>query len=114
MKLAIKGHPTRGDEVIELLEMLGGHQCGYPKEAKTGYWFIDRCSNIVAYNTLPIHSYGHFTIFTLEEFETKFPYKVGDKVIKDPYIGVREVCEMKWEDNCVKYGIGVGEWFTVQ
>lgn len=28
MKLAIKGHPTRGKEVIKLLEMLGGKkQC---------------------------------------------------------------------------------------
>lgn len=24
MRLAIKGHPTRGKEVIEILEMLGG------------------------------------------------------------------------------------------
>lgn len=28
-QLAIKGHPTRGKEVIQLLEMLGGCKCGY-------------------------------------------------------------------------------------
>ena len=28
-KLAIKGHPTRGNEVIELFKMIGGWECGY-------------------------------------------------------------------------------------
>ena len=29
MELGIKGHTTRGDEVIKLLEMLGGKNCCY-------------------------------------------------------------------------------------
>lgn len=30
-RLAIKGHPTRGSEVIEILEMLGGINQGFYK-----------------------------------------------------------------------------------
>ena len=106
-KLALKGHPTRGSEVITFLEMLGGHQCGYPKEAKTAYWFIDRCSNIVAYDTAPTDLYNDLCIFTLEEFETKFPYKIGDKVKSPKYIGI--ITDMYWStiDNCVRYRLSI-------
>ena len=113
--LAIKGHKTRGREVIALLDMLGGHQCGYPKEAKTGYWFIDRCNNIVAYDTAPTDLYDDFTIFTLEEFEAKFPYKVGDKVISFKGIGI--ITEMNWlsVDKEVRYRLSIkndiDRWF---
>lgn len=77
---AIKGHPTRGKEVIKILEMLGGKSAipidiirgdyAYVINEKGSILPIPRC-NIDFYNCI---------IFTLEEFITKFPYKVGDKV----------------------------------
>ena len=79
-KLAIKGHSTRGKEVIELLEMLGGRDVGVLK-GDHDYYVIDECENNL------INFYGHnyiycheFVVFTLEEFLEKYPYKVGDKV----------------------------------
>lgn len=40
-KLAIKGHSTRGNEVIELLEMMGGKNTyGYDGEMKSLYFTI--------------------------------------------------------------------------
>ena len=104
MKLAIKGHPTRGKEVIEILKMLGGR-----KEKNLGgselfcWYYINENGNI---------DYKHYSlfdnteVFTLEEFLEKFPYKVGDKV---QYKGatscgsIFEVEEMRWEENTVKY-----------
>jgi hypothetical protein len=74
IQLAIKGHPTRGNEVIEILEMLGG-------ENKEGY--CGHNPNIAYYishkNTI-VCDWG-INSFTLEEFLEKFPYKIGDKVL---------------------------------
>ena len=110
--LAIKGHPTRGSEVIALLEMLGGINV-YNLYGDESYAYY-----VIEHNEIRtgISIFGNkpYTILTLEEFEAKFPYKVGDKVIKEPYVGAREICEMRWEDSRVKYGIGVGEWFTAK
>lgn len=79
-KLAIKGHPTRGKEVIELLKMMGGRDVGVLK-GNHDYYVIDECENNL------IKFYGHnyircheFVVFTLEEFLEKYPFKVGDKV----------------------------------
>lgn len=38
-KLAIKGHPTRGEEVIELLEMMGGVFSGFIVNKNYGKYF---------------------------------------------------------------------------
>ena len=97
--LAIRGHETRGNEVIELLEMLGGHQCGYSKEAKDAYWFIDRCNNIVAYSHAPTDLYDEFIIFTLEEFLEKFPYKVGDNVVVKERDKIVTITDMSWRND---------------
>lgn len=110
-RLAIQGHPTRGREVIALLEMLGGHQCGYPKEAENGYWFINinRGNGINAYDVDPTNLCDNFIVFTLEEFEAKFPYKVGDKVKCwiNGYCSINTVKDIQWDGvvNEIKYKI---------
>ena len=79
-QLAIQGHPTRGSEVIALLEMLGGINTYnlYGDENYT-YYTIDSDKEIKG----GIYVFGdeQLCCFTLEQFEEKFPYKVGDKVI---------------------------------
>ena len=75
-KLAIKGHPTRGKEVIELLEKLGGNNDqGYigTNTWKDEYYFLDN-GYIRAYD------WCDGIKFTLEEFWEKYPFKIGDKV----------------------------------
>lgn len=112
-QLAIQGHATRGSEVIALLEMLGGKNVyNISGDGSAGFYVIEEHYEI----KMGVYILGneHYITFTLEEFEEKFPYKVGDKVIKEPYVGTREICEMRWEDNCVKYRIGVGERFIAQ
>jgi murein DD-endopeptidase MepM/ murein hydrolase activator NlpD len=75
-QLAIKGHPTRGKEVIQLLEMLGGEN-KYNLRGDAGYYVIEY-SKILEGKY--IFGDEQYTYFTLEEFESEFPYKVGDKV----------------------------------
>ena len=82
-KLAIKGHPTRGKEVIELLEMMGGvnvdsHKGHFPDEWKSSYYIYG--DNTIQFARDEFLLKLNFVIFTLEEFLEKFPFKVGDKV----------------------------------
>ena len=84
--LAIKGHNERGKEVIEILEMLGGkisNECGYEDGFDSHYaYFIDTNENsFIDGFLLGDKNSTEFSIFTLEEFLEKYPYKVGDKAI---------------------------------
>lgn len=103
-QLAIKGHPTRGKEVIEILEMLGGkniYACNAVEE--TNFYFI--VVGEIDYDE-EIYITDKYTVFTLEEFLEKFPYKVGDKVQRKGATScgsVYEIEQIKWEDNQVKY-----------
>lgn len=74
-RLVLKGHSTRGTEVIDLLEMLGANRLGY-KDTFVGFYYYIECEAIVSSDECPTYA----TIFTLEEFLEKYPYKVGDKV----------------------------------
>lgn len=105
MKLAIKGHPTRGKEVIELLKMMGG------KEPAPGQWHGSYENNIYFIKKVgyidyefaqdPVYQTTH-KIYTLEEFEAKYPYKVGEKVL---YLNGRKewlegiIDKMIWNEN---------------
>ena len=78
-KLAIKGHSTRGKEVIKLLEKLGGiNDEGHigTNTWKDEYYFLDN-GYIRAYD------WCDGIKFTLEEFWEKYPFKIGDKVIDE-------------------------------
>lgn len=84
-QLAIKEHPTRGKEVIEILEMLGGKNLNNLDGASNMYYLIGLIvPKILGASKLELDkSHEQFTYFTLEEFEKKFPYKIGDKVMTD-------------------------------
>ena len=76
MKLAIKGHPTRGKEVIELLEMLGGENFHkYDGSVENACYFID--NGIVNLDFIR----EDVCLYILKQFEQKYPYKVGEKVL---------------------------------
>lgn len=90
-KLAIKGHPTRGKEVIKLLEMLGGiNDEGYigTNTWKDEYYFLDN-GYIRAYD------WCDGIKFTLEEFLEKFPFKVGDEVCVEGLCA--PINKMEWD-----------------
>ena len=100
-KLAIRGHSTRGNEVIKSLEMLGGindREYIGTNTWKDEYYFLDN-GYIRAYD------WCDGIKFTLEEFLYKYPFKVGDKVFL--YDNITEGCVtgMEWDENkgTVKY-----------
>lgn len=79
MKLAIKGNETRGNEVIEILEMLGGKNLkqlegNSKKLVYTINSSYNRIEGLEAVSNV-------YKVFTIEEFLEKYPYKVGDMVI---------------------------------
>lgn len=102
-KLAIKGHATRGKEVIELLKMLGGCDSGYGGLGVHYYYYISQFGNIEG-SSEP-YKFNTYIVFTLEEFLDKYPFKVGDKVFL--YDNITEGCVtgMEWDEDkgTVKY-----------
>lgn len=70
-KFAIQGHNTRGREVIQLLESLGGKNTNNLKgSAQFDYYWINSEDNSINMNTLTyIRNYDIVDFYTLEEFE---------------------------------------------
>ena len=102
MILAIKGHATRGAEVINALESLGGKNIhNYTGKDTNNVYFIDADDTIemILYNNTPIA----YT-FLLEEFLDKYPFKIGDEVLSIYELGViRRIIGMRWYDDSVVY-----------
>lgn len=107
-EFAIKGHSTRGKEVIELLEMLGGHATLINEISnKTDKaFFISDYENCFYRKSIRFISDSskemeEFNVFTLEEFLEKYPFKIGDKVVYT-----------KFGDNCYDYPVTIEsmEW----
>lgn len=98
-QLVLKGHITRSVEVIQLLVMLGA-KSQYTGTFKGFYYWIED-GQVTSSDVPPENS----IIFSLEEFEEKFPYKVGDTVAC--YVGItlekeaHKIIGMRWDsDKC--------------
>lgn len=108
-QLAIKGHATRGREVIQLLEMLGGkniHRIDAIRDYCVYFVMDDKnktISSLKLNQVLP----EQFIIYSLEEFEERFPYKVGDEVIDIIQNRHVEIYKMSWSENnnCIYYDV---------
>lgn len=105
--LVFEGHETRGKELHKLLENLGGVDCGYAQCSYiTCYYYINREGYIEGSNSIPLYM-DKRVIMTLEEFEQKYPYKVGDKVnyikYNDGYPSVYTIQRMRWTGVTIEY-----------
>lgn len=101
MKIVIKGHESRGKEVIQFLESLGGRNQMLHTGRYTGYFYYINNDNIITWTSVrPRRS----NIFTLEEFEKEFPFKVGDKVT---IVGLPDfpkvITQMVWDCDEILY-----------
>ena len=104
-KLAIQGHLTRGKEIIELLEMMGGNNIhNLSGNDIYAYYIIKGFKNEIR-DELYVFDNENIYYFTLEEFLEKFPFKVGDKVFLYDNITEGYVTGMKWDEinGTVKY-----------
>lgn len=121
--LAIKGHATRGEEAIEILEMLGGKNVyQYEGYNVVSCLFIDEVTNAIHSELLATiyckRNVKHH-ILTLEEFLEKFPYKVGDRVRIPEYDSKVCICKMRWNSlyNYMEYLVNrddTPEWYTTK
>lgn len=97
MNLAIRGHSTRGKEVIEILEMLGGENKYHITELEENLIYtIRECDNVII-ATYPNSSIN--SILTLEQFLEKYPYRVGDRVVYNVYSIHSRVKRMLWNSE---------------
>ena len=104
--IALKGDKFRGQEVIEILKMLGGVNSGACTGKGPAELYVLTDSGIIDYIWNP-KGYN-LEIFTLEAFENNYPYKIGDLVRT-------EYCEdthckhvitgMTWNGSTVVYSI---------
>ena len=96
-KLAIKGHPTRGKEVIELLKMMGGEAIAAKGDDETAIYVIP-INGIIDVRYAYKKRIDNYAIFTLEEFLEKYPFKVGDKVLSC-YGYALTIKSMAWSED---------------
>ena len=98
--LAIKGDKERGNEVIALLEMLGGINCHnlYGDENYACY-IIE--NGVILYGP---QIEKDTVIYTLDKFYKKYPYKVGD-IVKTGKDEEGVIKEMRWVDNDIVYWV---------
>ena len=100
--LAIHGHPTRGNEVIKILEMLGGENKATLSGNGLYIYYID-CNNCI---DLSSTLQDKFITFHLEEFLEKYPYKVGDMVQYKGSTSCRsiyKIVKMIWKADQIHY-----------
>ena len=99
-KLAIVGHATRGREVIRLLKMLGGNEGFSDTGLRLGgtevccVYHIGTGGSIIYSHHSAVND--DFIVFTLEEFQKKYPFEIGDKVVYT-----------KFGDNCNDYPVTI-------
>lgn len=104
--LAIQGHATRGNEVIALLEMLGGIDSGFFSGNETDrFYYIEVDKGICFIDSVVEHL--DFCKLTLEQFLERYPYKVGDRVA-NVYGASGKVYVMKWIDDEIQYRLNFG------
>lgn len=119
-RLAIKGHRTRGKEVIETLQMLGGEKTIFSGKDTFHIYSLNDYGEINSelYRDCSLTNLT-YDVFTLEEFLEKFPFKINDRVINGGYSGSGIISEMVWDCNscsvkyCVKFDdLGLIVWFN--
>lgn len=116
MKIAIQGHSTRGKEVIQILESLGGINRMNHRGRYTDYfYYISSDDNTIAWTCIRPQ---YMNVFTLEEFEKEFPFKVGDNVvfqiINDSFSGtITALKDFEYEVN-TEYGYRYVEPYKLQ
>lgn len=77
--LAIQGNLKRGKEVIRILESLGGiNRMNHKGRFDKYFYYISGDDNTIAWTEVRPQ---HLGVFTLEEFEKKFPFEIGETVI---------------------------------
>lgn len=107
--LTIKGHESRGNEIIELLKMLGGKTRRTTvvdgSDADYYYTIIDGGYIDGIFYADKRLNFDIYTFFTLEDFLKENPFKIGDLVDRNIDYVSCIIDDMRWnsEKCCVEY-----------
>ena len=107
--LTIKGHESRGNEIIELLKMLGGKTRKTTvvdgSDADYYYTIIDGGYIDGIFYADKRLNFDIYTFFTLEDFLKENPFKLGDLVDRNIDYVSCIIDDMRWnsEKCCVEY-----------
>ena len=105
-KLAIQGHPTRGQEILGIFEMLGAYNKFRDDAALPN--FIYYINDDFEVDSISIKNAVSF--FTLEQFLQNFPFRIGDKVIPNSQpFATGTITGMDWcpSSNTVRYTVDI-------
>ena len=94
---AIKGHSTRGKEIIKLLRMLGGKGGEGFAGNEICSWYYINGNGYIDYKHYSL--FENTIVFTLEDFLNKYPYKVGDKVYNIVLNEQQTITNISWNSD---------------
>ena len=114
---AIVGDKKRCNDVIKTLEMLGGiNECNCKGNDDNMYYFINKNTKIITCDTLYVFDYmdscnqSKYEIMTLDKFNYKYHFKIGDKVsYKDSKLSYI-ISDIKWKNNNIEYTINYDDY----
>ena len=108
--LAIRGHYQKGNEVIKILEMLGGKNTNnYEGMQMRQFYFICPYTNVIKCVFEENMLITDWETHSLKSFRKKYPYKTGDKLV----ILGREcsIVETFWNGFNIYYKVDNGLYF---
>lgn len=100
-QLAMQGHATRGDEVMEILKMLGGenkYDIKSANEERYTYFIRDDNNAIVGKYYPSVDD----KVYNIDEFLKKYPYKIADEVTYIDSFGQKNtstITSMFWDED---------------
>lgn len=104
--LVLRGHEERPQDLLALLKSLGDLD-GLSRIYPQNYYCVSKGKVLVTSGLIA----GEWALFTLEKFEEKFPYKVGDKVMYKR--GLHFVKGMEWNGEEILYKIDCGDGYSL-
>ena len=110
MKIAIQGHPTRGKEVIQILESLGGKNTEKLEGTYKTFYYIDDKGEIGDDHKENFPS--TYKLYTLDEFEKEFPFKIGDIVVLNGINKPHKIIALEFYVNKLCYKLDNGFHFS--
>lgn len=107
--LGIKGDRNRGNEVIALLQMLGGEAVAAKGYDETAIYVIPD-NGIIDIRLAYEKRIENYAVFTLDEFYARFPFKVGDFVFAGNCTYAVDIREMRWNTKTQEVEYMVKPW----
>lgn len=106
--LAIRGHYQRGNEVIKILEMLGGvNSKNFNGTADRYFFFVCPYTNVIRANFEEDMLFAdNWETHNLDSFKREYPYKTFDRFVL--YGRGASICETFWNGFTIKYKIDNG------